>query len=170
MKRALWALPPVVALVVLFAVGFRHDPSSVPSPLVAKSAPAFHLRTPHGRAVSLGSLKGRPLVINFFASWCVACHTEQPAMVRAYQRWHRRVTFLGVIFEDSTPAATSWLRSTGSGWPALVDPSGQMAVDYGVTGVPETFFIDPRGKIVHKTLYLTPARLRTGIDRILRRA
>jgi len=166
-KRALWTIPIVLAVIPLLAYGFGRDPSFVPSPLVHHAAPNFSLMSLDGRRVSLSSLRGQPVIINFWASWCVACRQEQPAFVAAYHRWGHQVEFVGVIYEDSSSAARSYSNSTGAGWPSLIDTGQQVAVSFGVTGIPETFFVNRRGEIVSKQWNLTPATLSRGISKIL---
>lgn len=146
MRRSAWALVVAVPVVLLLASGFRRDPTAIVSPLVNHSAPSFTLHSLDGREVSLASLRGRPVVVNFWASWCLSCKDEHRYLgeaVRAYGP--RGVAFVGVIYQDSPAAAHAFLRQHGGGWPALEDPGSRTAIDYGVTGVPETYFIDRRG-------------------------
>ena len=165
MNRILLAVLTTISILCLLAVlwyGFGRDPSIVPNPLINKPAPEFSLRTTNGRLVNLSSLRGHPVIVNFFASWCVACQQEDGYLVRAYHRWHGRALLLGVPFQDSASAAASFERSQGGTWSDLVDPGDRMAIDYGVTGVPETFFIDGRGRIVYHTDFLSPSTLQAG--------
>jgi cytochrome c biogenesis protein CcmG/thiol:disulfide interchange protein DsbE len=154
MKRLLWSLAVagmvVGVIVILFAFGFGRNPNIIASPLIDRPAPPFVLQRIDGGRVALTSLRGRPIVLNFWASWCVGCHQEHPYLVQAYHRWGKRVTFLGIVFEDSTAAARAYLRQHGGGWLNLADPDSKTAISYGVSGVPETFFIDRRGIIVAK--------------------
>jgi cytochrome c biogenesis protein CcmG, thiol:disulfide interchange protein DsbE len=166
-KRALWSIPIVLVVIPLLAYGFGKDPSYVPSPLVHHAAPNFTLKSLDGRRVSLSSLRGRPVVINFWASWCLSCRQEQSAFVAAYHRWGHKVAFLGIVYLDSSSAARSYSSSTGAAWPSLIDGGQQVAVDFGVTGVPETFFINRRGDIVSKQWSLTPAALFRAITQTL---
>ena len=133
-----------------FARGFGRDPHEVPFALKGKPAPDFTLtRLDTGEKVTLASLRGRPLVLNFWASWCGPCELEHPTLTRAAQRYQGEATFMGVIFEDSPEDARKFGRLDPS-FPQLVDPQSRMAVDYGVTGVPETYFIDAQGIIRDK--------------------
>lgn len=155
MKRPVWvSLIAVVStlLLVLLAAGFRQDPDSIQSPLVHHVASNFVLRTMDGnRTISLREFRGRPVVLNFFASWCTDCKIDHEYLARSWaQQRQRNVAFLSVLYQDSPSAARSFLRKYGGGWPVLRDPGGQTAVDYGVYGVPETFFIDSRGVVVYK--------------------
>ena len=119
-----------------------------------KSAPAFTLLSLDGSGgYSLGEFRGQVVVLNFWASWCADCRVEHPALERAFVRYRdEKVTFLGVSFEDSASAGQSYARQMGVGWPLLADPGSATAIDYGVTGVPETFVIGPDGRVVAKTI------------------
>lgn len=167
MKRAVWAIPPVVLLVALLWFGFGRDPSIVPDPLVDKPAPDFSLASTSGQTVRLQSLRGRPVVLNFFASWCVACKLEEHYLVQADRKWGKRVTLVGVIYQDSSSDAAAFTRDHGGRWTDLVDPGAVTAINFGVTGVPETFFINQRGVIVYHTVSLLPAALQAGITKAL---
>ena len=170
MKRALWAIPVVIAVVLLFAYGFGKDPSVVGFAMLNRKAPDFTLKIADGnRTVSLAKLRGHPVVVNFFASWCVACKQQEANLVAAAKRSHTRARFLGVVFEDGSGPALRFTRSHGGSWPDLVDPNGTTAIAYGVTGIPETFFISRTGRIVFHTDSLAPADLRRGLRRRRRR-
>jgi cytochrome c biogenesis protein CcmG, thiol:disulfide interchange protein DsbE len=157
--RRRW-LPAVVVLVAvgliatLFAFGLRRDPSVVQPVLEGKDAPAFTLRGLDGSTgYSPRDLHGQVVVLNFWASWCADCRVEHTALQMAFDRYRdQRVLFLGVSFEDQEGAARSYARQMGVGWPLLDDPGSATAIDYGVTGVPETFVIGPDGRIVGKTI------------------
>ena len=103
------------------------------------------------------------MVVNFFASWCVSCREQEGNLVQAYRRWGHRAAFLGIVYQDSASAASAFTRSHGGRWPDLVDPGASTAINYGVTGVPETFFINARGVVVAHTVSLQPSALRAGI-------
>lgn len=139
----------VALLTALFGVGLTRDPSLIRSPLVGHRAPNFALRTLDGsRLVRLSELRGQVVVVNFWASWCAACREEHPNLLAAWARYRDQgVVMLGIDYQDSASAARAFMREMGGGWPILVDPGSRVALDYGVYGVPETFFID-RGGIV----------------------
>lgn len=153
-SRVAW-LPLVIGLAIavpliwIFARGFSFDPKDVASPLIGKPAPAFSLTPLDGEApVSLDALRGRPIVINFFASWCVPCRQEHAELTMASRLFADRARFVGVIYEDEPEAIRGWVRQQK--YPTLVDPGGRMAIAYGVYGVPETFFVDAAGIIRDK--------------------
>lgn len=141
-----------VALVVVFIHGFGKDPHYVPFLLKGKPAPAFSLkRLDTGEVVSSAQLKGKPIVMNFWASWCGPCAEEMPVLEWAARRWGNDAWFVGVIFEDTDENARKSLLSWGgSSYPQLVDPLSAVSVDYGAAGVPETYFIDANGIIQDK--------------------
>lgn len=146
----------VLPLVILLASGFGNDPFSLPSVLVGREAPAFTLTDLDGETWSLEELQGKPVIINFWASWCGPCRLEHPLLLQA-SRAREDVVFLGMLYSDTTENARRYLSRAGSAYPTLLDPDNHTAIDYGVAGVPETFFINRQGIIVHKhTGALTP--------------
>ncbi len=149
----------VLPLVALLASGFGSNPREVPSVLEGAAAPGFHLVTLEGVEVSLDDLRGDPVVLNFWSTWCQPCRLEHPALQRAAQAWPD-VRFLGVIYNDDAEKSRRYLAQAGSAYPSLVDPGGRTAIAYGVAGVPETFVIAPDGTIAHKHVGpLSPAIL-----------
>ena len=148
--RLRWLIPlAVVPVLVLLAYGFRTDPRAIPTPLVGKPAAPFTLRTFAGEDVSLDALRGRVVVLNFWASWCTpACYEEAPALERGWRAWQDRgVTFVGVNIQDREEPARAFLAQFGHTVPNAADVGGRVSVDYGVYGVPETFFIDRAGRV-----------------------
>jgi cytochrome c biogenesis protein CcmG, thiol:disulfide interchange protein DsbE len=141
----------VGALLFAFASGFGRDPHQVPFALKGMRAPDFTLtRLDTGETVTLAELRGRPVVLNFWASWCGPCQLEHPTLARAAKRYQHDARFFGVVFEDTPEEARSFARPMDATFPQLIDPQSRMAVDYGVTGVPETYFIDAQGIIRDK--------------------
>jgi cytochrome c biogenesis protein CcmG, thiol:disulfide interchange protein DsbE len=138
-------------LIVLFGVSFGKDPYHIDSPLVGRVAPPFEL-TPvsGGSPISIDSLRGKPVVLNFWATWCGPCQQEHGVLQQASRIFGERVRFIGVVYDDEAARINDFLAQHGSGYPALVDRGGKAAIAYGVSGVPETFFIDSRGQIVSK--------------------
>jgi cytochrome c biogenesis protein CcmG/thiol:disulfide interchange protein DsbE len=143
------------------------------SALVGKPAPGIatatlsSFSTVNGTSLQLSSLRGRWVVVNFFASWCPPCQDEQPNLVSfAYEhRGQGQPVILGVVYDDSAGNARSFLRSTGGTWTAIVDP-GSLKIAYGVTGPPETFVVAPDGIVVeHFVGGVTTAGLNQAIAR-----
>ncbi len=143
----------VAALLLLgsLAIGFTRDPGIVTSPLVGRPAPAFALVALDGRQISLAGLRGRPVIVNFWASWCLPCRAEAPLLQRAATEYAARgVAVLGVVYQDSADSARAFMREYDQTYPGLLDPDGRTALEYGVFGIPETYFVDRTGRIVSK--------------------
>jgi cytochrome c biogenesis protein CcmG/thiol:disulfide interchange protein DsbE len=139
------------ALLVVLLAGFGRNPHEVPFLLSGKPAPAFTLRAlDSGKPVSLEQFRGRPVVINFWASWCGPCKMEHPVLEWGAQQFGSQAQFLGIIFEDTEVNAQGFLQEMGLSFPQLVDPRSRISVDYGVSGVPETYFITSEGIILGK--------------------
>lgn len=144
-------LLPVAALIAVLQSGFGSDPRALPSMLEGRAAPRFTLERLDGGTLSLDELKGRPVVINFWATWCRPCAAEHPILLDAAERYAPRgVVFLGVLYGDEASNAVPYLERHGSAYPTLLDPGQRTALDFGVGGVPETFFVSPDGEIVDK--------------------
>ena len=139
----------VTPLIWILASGFGHDPRAIPTTTIGSPAADFNLVSLDGDEVRLSSLKGRPVVINFWSTWCGPCVHEHP-LLQAAARQRTDVTFLGILYGDDADKARAYLERAGAAYPTLMDESQRVVVDYGVAGVPETFFIDSNGTIVHK--------------------
>lgn len=148
----------VLALVLLLSSGFGKDPHAIPSMLEGRSAVSFSLVDLDGNPVSLEGLRGTPVILNFWSTWCQPCKIEHPYFQDA-ARAFPQVKFYGMLYGDEPEKAKRFLRQTHSAYPTLVDPGGRVAIDYGVTGVPETFFIDREGRIVKKVSGVVPPDL-----------
>jgi cytochrome c biogenesis protein CcmG/thiol:disulfide interchange protein DsbE len=142
-----------IPLVATLATGFGTDPRGVSNALEGREAPVFSMTVlgEDGRKVDLADLRGKPVVLNFWSTWCQPCKLEHPHLVQAAQTWGPQgVSFYGVLFSDDPENAARFLQREGHAFPVLYDPAQRVAIDYGVTGVPETFFIDASGQIVRK--------------------
>ena len=140
----------ILPLLGVLMANLGRDPHAVRSPLVGRPAPAFTLPAMGGEpAVNLEALRGRPVVINFWATWCGPCLQEHPVLLQAAAQ-RRDVQFLGVIFDDKPDLVERFLRQRGSAYPTLLDEDGKVAIAYGLQGVPETFFVDAQGTVVAK--------------------
>jgi cytochrome c biogenesis protein CcmG/thiol:disulfide interchange protein DsbE len=139
------------ALVALFYFSLGNDPTHINSPLVGRTAPEFALKAVgNGELIDLAKLRGKPVVLNFWATWCVPCYEEHPVLVANARQLGPDVQFVGVVFNDTEDKIMQFLRERGASYPTLIDEQGKTAIAYGVGGVPETFFLDKRGTVVAK--------------------
>lgn len=149
-----YTIPVIVvgALLALLAIGLRLDPREVPSPLIGKPAPAFELPALEGETL-LGpaSFAGRPVLLNFFASWCAGCRVEHPLLMQLAQK--DGVEIVGMDYKDEPAAARQWLARHGNPYRSVVvDRQGSAGLDWGVYGVPETFVLGADGTILFKQI------------------
>ncbi|MEX0806889.1 MAG: TlpA disulfide reductase family protein [Candidatus Binatia bacterium] len=147
------ALVGVIAggVISLLAYGFTRDARYIQSPLVGRQASSFTLTLFDGKAIRLEDFRGKVVFLNFWASWCVPCRAEAKALEAAWKKYKDRgVVFLGVNIQDKEEDARGFLKEFGITYPNGRDSSGKIAIDYGVWGIPETFFIDGQGRITYK--------------------
>jgi cytochrome c biogenesis protein CcmG/thiol:disulfide interchange protein DsbE len=148
-----YALPLVIFLVIVgfLAIGLRLDPREVPSPFIGKGAPAFTVPQLHKpeATISPADLKGQVWLLNVWASWCVSCRAEHEVVTRLARTGE--VPIVGLNYKDERDAALGWLRRLGDPYKvSAVDANGDVGIDWGVYGVPETFVIDREGVVRHK--------------------
>ncbi|MEK7701786.1 MAG: TlpA disulfide reductase family protein [candidate division NC10 bacterium] len=159
-----------IPVLALLAYGFRVNPREIPSPLLGRPATAFALTTFEGAPLALEAQRGKIVVVNFWASWCYpACYEEAPVLERNWRAYRDRgVVVIGVNIQDKVEAAQKFIRDFNLTFPNVRDTTGKVSVEYGVYGVPETFFIDRRGRIRGKHVgAVTDAVFRTQVDRLL---
>jgi len=154
-RRMLYALPAVgfAGMAVAFAWGLTRNPQELPSALIGKPVPVFDLPPVQGRELGLSSadLKGEVSLVNVFASWCVACRAEHPLFVQLSVG--KIVPIQGLNYKDAPQDAAEWLDRLGDPYTRTgADRDGRVAIDWGVTGVPETFVIGADGRVVYKQI------------------
>jgi len=152
LKLLILGVATLIFLAFIFMHGFGHDPHAVPFLLTGKQAPSFKLQyvDDENKFASLADFAGKPLIINFWATWCEPCQAEHPVLEWGYEHLHDRVQFAGVIYQDDIVQVRKFLRTQPTHIMQLFDPSGVTAVDYALAGVPETYFISADGVIRYK--------------------
>lgn len=151
--KALIPLALFCGLVAFLAVGLTRDPREIPSPLIDKPAPDFHLTQLHApdKTLSLADMKGQVWLLNVWASWCVACREEHPVLMQFAQQ--QVLPIIGLNYKDKVEDGLAWLKQGGDPYTtSIVDADGRVGIDYGVYGVPETFLIDRQGRIRYKQI------------------
>jgi cytochrome c biogenesis protein CcmG/thiol:disulfide interchange protein DsbE len=171
-RRSLrWLIPlSTLPVLVLLAYGFRSNPRDIPSPLIGRDAPSFTLTAFTGEPISLTAHRGRVVVVNFWASWCYpACYEEAPVLEQGWQQWRERgVMVIGLDIQDTDDKARKFIADFGLTFPNARDVTGKVSIDYGVFGVPETFFIDRVGRIrLRHVGAVTTDVFRTTVERLL---
>jgi cytochrome c biogenesis protein CcmG/thiol:disulfide interchange protein DsbE len=160
-----------ILLVAFFAAGLSHDPREVPSPFIGKPAPAFRLEQLHDGKLAFApaDMKGKVWMLNVWASWCVSCRVEHPLLVELAQR--KVVPIVGLNYKDQRDDGMQWLAKFGNPYSlSAFDNLGNVGIDYGVYGVPETFVIDKQGVIRYKQIGpITPEALEKKILPLLRK-
>ena len=141
----------VAAIVAVLFLGLGKDPQYIESTLIGRPAPSFALKAVGtGETIDLSRYRGKPVILNFWATWCHPCWDEHPVLTQSSQMLSSQVQFLGVVFQDDEGRIKDFLQQRGWAYPTLVDQAGKTAIAYGVGGVPETFFLDKNGTIVAK--------------------
>ncbi|MGH9013217.1 MAG: TlpA family protein disulfide reductase [Acidimicrobiia bacterium] len=160
-----------VAVIVTVTVLVGSNPPTPPERGTPRSgqAPAFELEDLReaDRTISLASYRGRPVVVNFFASWCAPCRREMPAFQSVYQKVKGEVAFVGIDNQDIRSDGLALLEETDVTYPAGFDPEGKAARDFGILGMPTTLFISADGEMLEQvTGEMTEERLLATIDRL----
>ena len=154
--RWLWAVLPIGVFAVIgwfLYEGLSLDPKEIPSVLINKPAPEFNLPAlpGHENGLARSDLGGEPVLVNVFASWCVACRVEHPILMEMQKSGE--VPIYGLNYKDQPNEAVGWLRKFGDPYDRIgSDINGRVGIDFGVYGVPETFVIDRNGVIVDKVI------------------
>lgn len=173
MKALKFAIPLALfaLLVGFFAVGLSRDPRVVPSPLLGKPAPAFKLQQLGDATLAFApqDMKGKVWMLNVWASWCVTCRVEHPLLVEMART--QEVPIVGLNYKDNREQGLQWLARFGNPYTlSAFDVEGQVGIDYGVYGVPETFVIDKQGVVRYKQIgAITPEALEKTILPLIRK-
>lgn len=171
-------IPVLAFLAVLAWASFRSDgaPGGIAvNESVAevrqerKAAPDFLLELPDGGTLSIESLRGKVVMLDFWASWCQPCRDEAPVLAQVYREYRGRdVEFVGINLWDNPGDAELFLQEQGHEYPNGIDAEGKIAISYGVRGIPEKFFITRDGLIARKfTGPMNPDLLRQILDALL---
>jgi cytochrome c biogenesis protein CcmG/thiol:disulfide interchange protein DsbE len=171
LPRAWYLAAAVAPLLLLAAWGLTLVAGSAAArvPQIGDAAPNFSLADLDGNAVRLSDLRGRPVIVNFWASWCGPCVDEFPLLVDASAA-HRGagLAVIGIVYRDRAEPARDFMTRMGAAWPTAMDPDETVATRYGVIGPPETFFIDRNGTILGRQIgQLRAADLDQGLAKIL---
>jgi cytochrome c biogenesis protein CcmG/thiol:disulfide interchange protein DsbE len=159
----IFAIGAVALLLGLLVWKLAHNSGGVADDLAKgkhPAAPAFELSRldPADGKLSLADLKGKPVIVNFWASWCIPCKDEAPALQKTYEKYRAQgLTVLGIDAQDFRGDAKRFAKRYGVTYPVVYDGSGSTLGKWGVTGFPETFFVDRSGRLVGE-------RIQGGID------
>ena len=148
-----WLVVPLLVVPVgwLLFTGLGRDPRLIPSPLIGKPLPTLSGTTLDGTPFSSAQLAGKPALINVWASWCPPCVTEHPLLLDVARGHPDDLQVIGVLYQDTADGARAFESRHGDGgWPDVDDASGRIAVTLGVTGPPETFFVDREGIVRYR--------------------
>ena len=150
-RRVALTLLIIAPILALLAFGFSRDARYITSPLLAKPATPFSIELFNGGKLRLEDLRGKAIFLNFWASWCPPCRAEARDLEAAWRKLKdKNVIFIGVALQDTDQASLEFLKEFAVTYPNGKDDSGKIAIDYGVWGIPESFFIDPDGRITYK--------------------
>jgi cytochrome c biogenesis protein CcmG/thiol:disulfide interchange protein DsbE len=164
-------VPALVLFAAIVVFSFtRQGGNALGAQPVGQSAPDFNLPLYDGKKLSLSDLRGKPVVLNVWASWCDPCREEAPAIERVWQQYQDRgVVFVGIDIWDSEADGKGFIERFGLTYPNGPDAAGNIGKQYGVTGVPETFLIGKDGKVARKFIGAVSERqLAASVEEILR--
>jgi cytochrome c biogenesis protein CcmG/thiol:disulfide interchange protein DsbE len=150
-RRLIITLAVIAPILALLAFGFTRDARYISSPLIAKPAAPFTITRFDGGKLALADLRGKAVFLNFWASWCPPCRAEARDLEAAWRKVKdKNMVFIGVALQDTDRNSIEFLKEFDITYPNGKDESGKIAVDYGTWGIPESFFLDPQGRITYK--------------------
>lgn len=156
----------VVGLLGLLYWGMQRGPQAEVGKAVPLVGPAqdFSVTTLDGRTLRLSDLRGKTVVLNVWASWCAPCRAEAEELNRSYELYKdRNVAFVGIAFNDDTEPMRQFVEQYRVPYPVALDPEGRISIGLGITGVPETYLIDPQGQLVKKWVGPVTAKQLNGL-------
>lgn len=166
-----------ILFIGLLTYGLTLDQTKVPAANIDKNANPFtvawvqgseHLPEANGENFTLDNLKGKPVVLNFWASWCISCREEAHELEKFWAQHKGDIAVVGIAIQDEKESAKKFAAYFGKTYILGLDTDGKAAIDYGVSGVPETFLIDANGVIRHKEIGpVTAKKLEQLISKIL---
>lgn len=146
------AVVPVVLLALLGGLLLTRMPAAPPT-AIGSVAPDFSLADLEGNPIHLADLRGQPVIINFWASWCGPCVEEFPLLSEAAARHaDEGLVVVGIVWRDRSEAARDFMARNDATWLAAMDPGERVATDYGILGPPETYFIGRDGTVVARQI------------------
>ncbi len=175
MNKVTRTILPIILVFVLLLTGCNtlsgsSGKTSPEAPVegtrVGNLAPDFQLRNLEGQAISLNSLKGSPVMINFWASWCGPCRAEMPYLQQIYEEWSgKELKLLTINIGESSSVASSFMQSYNLSLPVMLDTRQTVSREYNILGIPSTFFIDKDGIIqgVKVGAFQSKEEIETGI-------
>lgn len=152
MRRLIFFLPVLLfgAVAIAFAFGLTRDPSKLPSTLIDRPLPDFALLgvSPDVPGLAAADIRGEPALVNIFASWCLPCRVEHPVLMTIAREG---VPIYGLDWKEPPAAGAKWIADHGNPYRRIGnDETGRVGIDLGVSGVPETFVVDARGRVRYK--------------------
>lgn len=162
LRRLLIVIVVIAALAALFVYGILRDPTrrdDIPSALIGKPAPEFTMplfdryQAEYGSEFDLAAERGQPMIVNFWASWCAPCRVEMPVLQETWEEYRNQVLVVGVDTQESDKSyapSSALMDQFGLTYPSGKDERNRINVDYGLFGVPETFFIRADGTVSYR--------------------
>ncbi len=145
------------------------DTAATQPPQTGQTAPDFYFETPQGQSTSLSQLKGTPVLVNFWATWCGPCRAEMPFLQQIYQDWPTdKLVLLAVNVAENSSQVSQFMESAGFSFTVLLDQQAVVARRYNVTGIPATFFIDKEDVIqdIHVGAFQSQAEIETILNQL----